>query len=104
MQSKDETYMPESDAIEQSICESFVQFVIKLNEDQLKPMIVKLVKWAYRKKDEEKSFPYNLHRTTVLFRAVKISFRIYTCIVEQPSRKFERVLCPSDVPLSREKH
>ena len=53
------------DAVEDSIVKSFQQFVIKLNEDQLGPVIVQLVKWA-QKGDQE----INMHRQIMLFKAM----------------------------------
>ena len=42
----------EVDMVEKAIVCSFQRFVIKLNEDQLGPVVLKLVKWASKKQTE----------------------------------------------------
>ncbi|CDW83415.1 heat repeat-containing protein 1 [Stylonychia lemnae] len=56
--------------IELSVSRSFEQFVIKLNEDQLRLIIVKLTKWGFKSTKEDTSFHYNIHKTTQFFRAI----------------------------------
>ena len=34
--------------VEDSIAQSYEQFVIKMNEEQLRPLIVKQTKWAFK--------------------------------------------------------
>eukprot|EP00347_Sterkiella_histriomuscorum_P023758 403333488 len=57
--------------IEQAIAESFEQFVVKLNEDQLRPIIVKLSKWAFKTiNDADQAVPFNIFKTTVFYRCL----------------------------------
>ena len=44
--------------------QSFQQFVIKLNEDQLGPVILMLVKWA------QKGTEVNMHRQIILYKTL----------------------------------
>jgi hypothetical protein len=56
-------------------------FLLKLNENQLKPILAKLIKWVIkskRKKDEEENkeetgFPYNKHYMIIFFKIVRTS-------------------------------
>ena len=52
------------DFIETCIVQSFQQFVIKLNEDQLGPVILMLVKWA------QKGTEINMHRQIILYKTL----------------------------------
>jgi len=58
------------DEVEESIVHAFQQFVIKLNEDQLGPVIVQLVKWAHKASKEESHPKINMHRQIILYKAL----------------------------------
>ena len=59
------------DEVEAEMVASFQQFVIKLNEDQLGPVVLQLVKWAQKSpKDLYSPCNLNLHRQILLFRAL----------------------------------
>jgi len=57
------------DKVEHEIVRAIQAFVIKLNEDQLGPVLLSLVKWA-QKSPKQLYGPcqVNLHRQTLLFK------------------------------------
>jgi len=48
--------------------EAFSQFVVKLNEEQLRPIVVKLMKWGFKRAQSPENFPYKLHRLILFFK------------------------------------
>ncbi len=57
--------------VDESIAHSYEQFVVKMNEDQLRPLIVKQTKWAFKSKNlETEAFPYNLHKSISFLRSM----------------------------------
>ena len=51
------------DEVEDAMVQAFQQFVVKLNEDQLGPVIIQLVKWAKKApKEGEGAGSINVHR------------------------------------------
>jgi len=42
--------MDDVESVEDSICEAFKNFVIKLGEEQLRPIVVSNLKWALKSK------------------------------------------------------
>lgn len=51
--------------------QAFQQFVVKLNEDQLGPVVIQLVKWAKKApKEGSGTGTINLHRQIILFKAM----------------------------------
>lgn len=63
------TDMPDVTQVEISIAQSYEQFVIKMSEDQLRPLIVKQVKQAFVQTEGE-AFAFNKHRVIMFFRVV----------------------------------
>lgn len=43
--------MPYISEVEDAIAHSYEQFVIKMNDEQLRPLIVKQAKWAFKSKE-----------------------------------------------------
>jgi hypothetical protein len=61
--------MVQLDEVESEIVQSIQTFVIKLNEDQLGPLILSLVKWAQKSpKQQYGACELNLHRQVLLFK------------------------------------
>ena len=56
--------------VETAIAESYQQFVVKMNEEQLRPLIVKQAKQAF--KQNEEGFLFNKHKAIVFFRTINI--------------------------------
>lgn len=57
--------------VEDAIASSYEQFVIKMSEEQLRPLIVRQAKWAFKNKTaEDSTFLYNKHKAIVFFRTV----------------------------------
>jgi hypothetical protein len=71
------------DEVEVAIVQAFQQFVVKLNEEQLRPMIAKLMKWGFRARDENEKFPFRLHRTIMFFKLVSISQCILMLFIDE---------------------
>ncbi|TNV87638.1 hypothetical protein FGO68_gene2900 [Halteria grandinella] len=63
------TDMPEVKQVETCIAQSYEQFVIKMSEDQLRPLIVKQVKQAFIAQEGE-AFSFNKHRVIMFFRTI----------------------------------
>jgi hypothetical protein len=64
--------MPNVVQVDESIAHSYQQFVVKMNEEQLRPLIVKQTKWAFKAKKQEDAFPYNLHKVISFLRSVRV--------------------------------
>lgn len=63
--------LPKVDDVERAVVEAFQRFVIKLNEDQLGPVILKLVKWANKSsKNLYGDSALNWHRQIISFKAL----------------------------------
>jgi hypothetical protein len=59
--------------VEESIAKSFEQFVVKMNEEQLRPLIVKHAKLSFKEKtDIESSLPYNMHKSISFIRTMNV--------------------------------
>lgn len=59
--------------VEESIAQSYLQFVIKMNEEQLRPLIVKQAKFSFKEKsDEDSSLPYNIHKSICFMRTMNV--------------------------------
>lgn len=58
--------MSEVDSVEAAIVNCFVAFIVKLNEAQLRPVILKLLKSASKVSENAGAFP--VHKTLVFFK------------------------------------
>jgi len=52
-----------SESVQDSIVQCFTSFVVKLNEEQLRPCILKVTKWAMREKSEQE---FDFHKAFML--------------------------------------
>ena len=64
--------LPQVREVEDSIAQAFQLFVIKLNEDQLRTILVKFNKWAM-KTDSSSPLGVNLHKSIVFYRTVSFN-------------------------------
>jgi len=58
--------MAKVDEVENAIIKCFVAFVVKMNEGQLRPQLVKLLKTV--QKASQGPLPFNLHKSLVFFK------------------------------------
>jgi len=59
--------------VEESIAKCYEQFVIKMNEEQLRPLIVKHAKFSFKEKAEnEAGFAFNLHKSISFIRTMNV--------------------------------
>jgi len=59
--------------VDEAIAQSYEQFVIKMNEEQLRPLVVKQTKFSFKSMaDSDSGFPYNLHKAISFIRSMNV--------------------------------